>query len=520
MTEKDQGAGQGLTEPSARVEQLLEQTCRQIVEGLRATSCSLSQWDRQLNVVTTQITYSRRPDMERPLHIEAGETYSLEDYPATARVLQQREIVSIRVDDPRADPAECSLLHDSGQQSLLMLPLVAHDEVIGLLEVFQRDRPRIFTPEDITLAQGLAEQAALSIEGSQIFAAARRETQDVAALLAASSAILSSLDLDHVLREVAGHLVRTARAEGCALSRYDAEQESVSTWIEYTAERVSLWHLDQPGTTYQLKDYPLTAKVLRERIPATVQVDDPQADPAERALLEKQGVRSLLMLPIVAYDRATGLVELMSRAYRLEFSERVITLAQMLTNQAAIAIENARLYSQVQDQLQDLRRASEAQTRLLMLMQEMSTPAIPVHDRVLVLPLIGVVDSGRAHQFTERLLEAVRWQRARVVIIDITGVPVVDTVVAQALIKAAEAARLLGAEVVLVGVRAEVAQTLVTLGLDMAGLVTKANLQSGIEHALGRLGLCIGPIPPPKNQPQRPGRELPGSPRISQGGHP
>jgi rsbT co-antagonist protein RsbR len=91
------------------------------------------------------------------------------------------------------------------------------------------------------------------------------------------------------------------------------------------------------------------------------------------------------------------------------------------------------------------------------------------------------------------MLQAVRETRALVILLDITGVPVVDTAVAQALIQCASAARLLGAEVVLVGVRSEVAQTLVTLELGMEVLVTKSNLQAGIAYALGRVGLRIVP---------------------------
>ncbi len=491
MGEKQLHPGQAPAPLSARPEQRLEQICQQIVGRLGATSCSMSRWNRGQNTVSTEITYAGRPDLERPLHVESGETYGLDEYPATARVLAEGTAVAIRVDDPQADPAECALLREAGQQALLMLPLVAQGEVIGLIELFQRDRPRVFEPEEVALARSLADAAAQVIAEHQLFADAHREAQDLATLLAASSAILSSLDLDRVLRTFAEHLVRIVRAEGCVLSRYDPESDALFTWIEYAAERVSLWQYDQPGTSYLVRDYPATARVLREHIPMAVQADDPQADPAERAFLERLGMRSLLMLPIVAYGRAIGLAKLMSRSYRLEFKERSVTLAQMLTNQSAIAIENARLHTQAQRQLEELNRASEAQSRLLMLMQEMSTPAIPVHDRVLVMPLIGVVDSERARQFTERLLEGVRRQRAHVVIIDITGVPVVDTVVAQAVVRAAEATRLLGAEVVLVGMRAEVAQTLVTLGLDMAGLSTKANLQMGIEYALGQLGLRI-----------------------------
>ncbi len=120
-------------------------------------------------------------------------------------------------------------------------------------------------------------------------------------------------------------------------------------------------------------------------------------------------------------------------------------------------------------------------------LRELSTPLIPISDRVMVMPLIGTVDSHRAEQVMETLLEGIAKNRARVAIVDITGVPVVDTQVANALLRSAQTARLLGARVVLTGIRPEVAQTLVGLGIGLEGLVTRGTLQSGIAYAMGDL---------------------------------
>ena len=115
---------------------------------------------------------------------------------------------------------------------------------------------------------------------------------------------------------------------------------------------------------------------------------------------------------------------------------------------------------------------------------ELSTPLIPISDHVVVMPLIGLMDSQRAAQVLETLLEGVSARRAKVAILDITGVSVVDAHVADALLQAAKAVRLLGAEVVLTGIRPDVALTLVGLGLDLTGIVTKGTLQAGIVHAM------------------------------------
>lgn len=115
---------------------------------------------------------------------------------------------------------------------------------------------------------------------------------------------------------------------------------------------------------------------------------------------------------------------------------------------------------------------------------ELSTPLIPVHEGVVVMPLIGNLDRARAGRVVEALLNGVTTMRARVAVLDITGVPAVDVEVADALVRAAKGVRLLGAQVVLTGIRPEVAQAFVTLGTDFQGIVTRSTLQAGVRYAI------------------------------------
>jgi len=121
-------------------------------------------------------------------------------------------------------------------------------------------------------------------------------------------------------------------------------------------------------------------------------------------------------------------------------------------------------------------------------LMELSTPLIPISDDVLVMPLIGMMDTMRAHQVLDTLLSGIGKSRARIAILDITGVGIVDTQVANMLITAARAAQLLGAKVVLTGIRPEVANTLVGLGAELSDIVTRGTLQSGIQYAMGSAG--------------------------------
>lgn len=117
-------------------------------------------------------------------------------------------------------------------------------------------------------------------------------------------------------------------------------------------------------------------------------------------------------------------------------------------------------------------------------LQELAAPLIPVFDKISVMPLVGTIDTERARQIMENLLQGVVKHRAEVVLIDITGVPVVDTMVAHHIIQAAEAVRLVGAKCLLVGIRPEIAQTIVNLGINLDQIITKNSLKKGIETAL------------------------------------
>ena len=126
--------------------------------------------------------------------------------------------------------------------------------------------------------------------------------------------------------------------------------------------------------------------------------------------------------------------------------------------------------------------------------QELSTPVLPFREGMLLLPIIGQIDSQRARQLTEHLLASIRANRAKVIVIDITGVATVDSRVANHLVQTVDAARLMGAKVVLSGISPEIALTMVTLGIDLGPVYTVGDLQNGIEHAERLLGYRVEKI--------------------------
>jgi len=168
--------------------------------------------------------------------------------------------------------------------------------------------------------------------------------------------------------------------------------------------------------------------------------------------------------------------------YRDDFNKlnRILDAYEPAANRIAITVA----VGFVQERERIIREQQEA-------IRELSTPVLQVRERLLILPIIGVIDPQRARQLTEQLLRGIRTNRAKVVVLDITGVPYIDSPVANHLVQTVEAARLLGATVIVTGLSPEIAQTLVNIGVDLGKMNTVGDLQGGIEEAERLLGYKV-----------------------------
>jgi len=208
-------------------------------------------------------------------------------------------------------------------------------------------------------------------------------------------------------------------------------------------------------------------------------IEDYARDLSERTI--PRGVETRDVLGIVLLLRDV-LARSLFKKYQTDFG----MLNQVLDayEPAANRIANTVGLSFVRERERIIRQQQEA-------IRELSTPVLQVRKRLLILPIIGAIDSQRARQLTEQLLRGIRANRAKVVVVDITGVPALESAVANHLVLAVDASRLMGATVIVTGLSAEIAQTLVTLGVDLAKMKTVGDLQGGIEEAERLLGYEI-----------------------------
>jgi len=198
-----------------------------------------------------------------------------------------------------------------------------------------------------------------------------------------------------------------------------------------------------------------------------------------------------LVLSAFLVREATGaiggaLVE--TRRYAQEMDRYRRQLEQRIERQAGELNETLAAAEAYSD---DLNRALEDLRICHRVIRELSSPLVPVLQGVIVMSLIGSIDSQRAIVMTAEMLEGIERYDARILILDITGVPVVDTQVARILLESARAAKLMGCQTVLTGIRPEIAQTMMELGIEVTDLVSRSELQGGIEYALEEMGLRL-----------------------------
>ena len=192
-----------------------------------------------------------------------------------------------------------------------------------------------------------------------------------------------------------------------------------------------------------------------------------------------------LVLPMV-YTEQSGLVALAGPAPEPE--RESIGFIQQCVDQITVTLTAAQMVARVVLTQQSLEEAIARQAMLITAIAELSTPVLPLIDGVLLLPVVGSIDSRRISEMSEGLLQAIEQSKARIALIDITGVPVVDTQVAAALIGLARASALMGCRAIMVGIRPEIAQSLVGLGASLEEIATRASLADGLLEALKSVG--------------------------------
>ncbi|WP_437761971.1 AAA family ATPase [Sorangium sp. So ce281] len=336
---------------------------------------------------------------------------------------------------------------------------------------------------------------------------------DVEAVIQAAQALAGEVVLESVVSRLMEIVIKNSGAQKGALILEREQHLLVEAVV--TAEPSSL----RAGLAAPLEgsaDVPVSIVqyVARTKEPVILADATQESRFAGDPYIAAYAPRSILCLAMVHQGRTKGIIYLENRLAPSTFKPARQELVRLLLTQAGTAVENALLYEHLEHRTAALQEAEQrlgvefagrerSERERLSLQEEiirvqndrlaeLSTPIIPITDRIMVMPLIGMMDSARAQQALSTALHGVESNGAEVVIIDITGVKLVDSDVASTLMATARALRMLGAQAVITGIRPEVATTLTGLQIEFREIVTRGTLQSGIAYALQRTGRTDG----------------------------
>ena len=339
-------AGRAMTSASG-LDELLDVIARTAREALDTDECAIDTYDPATESITIRAYQPRVPSSKDVRYI--GLRYSLDDYPADRAILLGGEIVEEHVSDPALDEHNRRWMLANGEASCLSVPLTYEGRPIGLLSFLELEEERRFTESERELAAGLGEQAASAIHNAQLVERTERQNRRLSKLLEASRAIGTVVDLDEVLAIVARSAAEALGAEQCQIQQYDAAANTVTP--------VAFWQRDQSRPepeslhkAFSLEEGGGERTCLELRAAVQELFSDPELDAATRESMTGYGDLSYLNIPLVVGDRPIGVMALVETAYERRWSDDDIALAEALGEQAAVAIEHARLYQRIQDQ--------------------------------------------------------------------------------------------------------------------------------------------------------------------------
>lgn len=386
----------------------------------------------------------------RPTAPQVGTRYRLSEMPFAKLYLSSPDAPLLIGDvstDSRVDSYSRILYAQNSVRATIIIALIMHERWVGLLNICW-PRPLTFGEREQNIYNALAKHAALRLDHTMIVERLRTSLEETRRQEEVLSTVLHNVPVGIVFLEApSGRAVLSNPAAAQLLGR-PIHPEPLKERLAHTYRFV------RPDSD---EEYP------SDELPGMAAIVSGATQAADFDVLLPDGSRRSLEVIGVPMSEPGGAVK-----------NAVVVISDVTARKRA---EGER------------RRLQESALRVqAAALAERSSPLIPITDDILVLPIIGSIDTERGHQVLDTVLAGASQSRARVAIIDITGVRAIDTQAAAVLTGAAQALRLLGVLPVLTGIKAEVAQTLVGLGIELSTIVTRSTLQSGIQYALRQLG--------------------------------
>jgi PAS domain S-box-containing protein/putative nucleotidyltransferase with HDIG domain len=326
---------------------LLTKLARHMTDTLQVTSSNIMAVNMNDATMEVMAEYWSAEATLTETHSDLGRVYPNIEFASVMDAMLIGEVLVMHWDDVGMTSIEHEQFATYGIKSMMFVPIMAHGQLLGDVELWESRRRREFTPAEIRLAQAMAGHAASIIENSTLFTLTRQRESQLGALLTVARAVSSSLQLSDVLKQAATTLARLLRVDFCSISDYLPDQNAIVTKALFSSD-LDVSGPGDIGHFFSLNDFPATLQVLEKGQPAVIRLDDPQADPAEIKQLLRDEMYTSLLIPLRLRDQSLGLAELFSADPQRTFKPEEVQFASALADQVAVAIENARLYEKLE----------------------------------------------------------------------------------------------------------------------------------------------------------------------------
>jgi GAF domain-containing protein len=323
------------------LDQLLDTIARAAGEALGTAECAIDTYDAETETISVVAFYERTPEKDHDKWV--GRTFSLRDFASDRATLYGGQIQEEHLSDPTIDEANRQSMIENGEKTIMSVPLEDDGRPIGLLVFVELEKERHFTRDEREIAGALGEQAAIAMRNAQVLRRIEEQNRRLDSLLESTKAITSSVDLDEVLDTVARTAAEALDCQQCQIQEFDAAANTVTVAAAYAVDGDPSAY-ESLHKTFPLDDEPEERAIIEDKVPVEQVASDPDVTPGARESFDKFGDKAYLNVPLVFNDEPYGLLVLIETQRERRFTPAEVELAQALAEQAAVAIEHARLY--------------------------------------------------------------------------------------------------------------------------------------------------------------------------------
>lgn len=325
------------------LDKVTEIVVEQMIAAIGISGCSISWWNKRENFVETLATKTTNGHFLSP---EAR--FDLEDYPATCSVLENSDTVLIKKDDLQADPAEIARLNETSFITLMMLPMVLAEEVVGLVSLYD-DHDREFSDSELNVIKILSSQTTIAVQAVKQSSTLQEELLEERTLREAAIIFSKTLDRNRVLSLLAEQFVNSIDATSVYICSYDPKTKISTVLAGSCGENATKKEkISDVGESYQYTD---GFDEMKNDGIDQYHADDPDIAEKERQSLQEYGCHSVLLIKLKLFGEINGFIEVWESRRQRVFTQKEIKLCVAISQQASIAIENALLFEEAQKEI-------------------------------------------------------------------------------------------------------------------------------------------------------------------------